>query len=462
MASIKKIEGKTGTSYKITVAQGKDAQGKQIRHYKTWKPDRSMTAKQAEKEVRRVAYEFEKALEQGFQVDDRQTFDEYAQYVIQLQEQRGVAPSTLRGYRYAMKRIGPAFGHMKLRDIKPQTINNFYRELMKPGSAQRHVTATPKAGLVAAVDNSGMGRCSIAQASGITHAVVCRACSGGAISAESAEGIAKAIGRDVKELFSIECDDTPLSNQTIRIHHGLISIVFAQAEKEMLIQYNPAARATPPPVSHETPSYLQPDDLTRFLDRLEGEPIKWQTMTYFLAVTGCRIGEALGLKWEKVDFENGAVRIDTSMNHLEGIGVYEGPTKTRKARYAAIPAEMISRLKKYRARQAEHRLMMGDMWRDSGLVFPREDGAPMSSHSYRSWLYKFCDKNGFPRIHPHSLRHTFASVLIAEGVDVVTVANMMGHANTNTTLSTYSHVIEESKRKATECIADVILRKKKA
>lgn len=462
MASIRKIEGKTGTSYKITVTRGTDSSGKQIRHFKTWRPDHPMTARQMEKEVQRVAYEFEKAIEQGFQMDDRQTFEEYAGYVMHIQEQRGVAPSTMRGYRYAMKRIAPAFGHMKLRDIRPQTINNFYRELMKPGSAQRHRTAIPKAGLAVAVDNSGIGKCSIARMAGINHAVVCNACNGNHISVESAEGIAKAIGRGVKELFLIEHDDKPLSNQTIRIHHAFISVVFAQAEKEMLIQYNPAARATPPPVRNEEPSYLQPDDLARFLDRLEGEPMKWRTLTYFLAVTGCRIGEALGLKWEKFDIESGVVKIDTSMNHIEGIGVYEGPTKTRKTRYVNIPIGFIPRFRKYRAWQAERRLMIGDMWNDHGLVFPREDGAPMSSHTYRSWLYKFCEKNSFPRIHPHSLRHTFASVLISEGVDVVTVANMMGHSNTNTTLSTYSHVIEESKRKATECVADVILRRKKA
>ena len=89
MASIKKVEGKAGTSYKITVTRGTDSTGKQIRHFKTWKPDRPMTARQMEKEAQRVALEFERELDLGFQADDRQTFEEYANYFIKLQERKG-------------------------------------------------------------------------------------------------------------------------------------------------------------------------------------------------------------------------------------------------------------------------------------------------------------------------------------------------------------------------------------
>ena len=77
------------------------------------------------------------------------------------------------------------------------------------------------------------------------------------------------------------------------------------------------------------------------------------------------------------------------------------------------------------------------------------------------WLKVFSKRHGLPHIHPHSFRHTVASILISEGVDVVTVSKMLGHAKTSTTTDVYSHLIEESKRKATECIADALLRKKK-
>ena len=71
MANIKRIDGKTGVSFKITVAKGRDMTGKQIRHYKTWTPERPMTERQMEKEVQRVAFEFEREIELGFQADNQ-------------------------------------------------------------------------------------------------------------------------------------------------------------------------------------------------------------------------------------------------------------------------------------------------------------------------------------------------------------------------------------------------------
>ncbi|MEY8388567.1 hypothetical protein AALC17_14980 [Oscillospiraceae bacterium 38-13] len=137
MASIKKIEGKAGTSYKIVVTQGVNVQGKKIRHFKTWTPDHPMTARQMEKEAQRVALDFEREIELGYQVDNRQTFEQYARYVIQLREQRGAAKRTIEMYEYFMERIVPAFGHMKLLEIRPQHLNAFYRDLEKPGARNR-------------------------------------------------------------------------------------------------------------------------------------------------------------------------------------------------------------------------------------------------------------------------------------------------------------------------------------
>lgn len=84
MASIRKIEGKNGVSYKITVTKGRDLNGRQVRHYLTWTPEPKMTPRQIEKAVQKAAFTFEQEIEKGFAVDNRQTFSEYARYVIHL------------------------------------------------------------------------------------------------------------------------------------------------------------------------------------------------------------------------------------------------------------------------------------------------------------------------------------------------------------------------------------------
>ena len=86
----------------------------------------------------------------------------------------------------------------------------------------------------------------------------------------------------------------------------------------------------------------------------------------------------------------------------------------------------------------------------------------MSPHSITKWLKDFSEENNLPHINPHAFRHTAASLLIAEGTDIVTVAAQLGHAQTSTTTDIYAHAIEKAKARASETIADKLLRRKKA
>ena len=119
-------------------------------------------------------------------------------------------------------------------------------------------------------------------------------------------------------------------------------------------------------------------------------------------------------------------------------------------------------LREYRAWYNELRLKNGDRWQDSGFLFVKSDGAPIHPDSFAGWLRKFTKRHDLPHLHPHGFRHTNASMLIGNGVDVVTVANRLGHADVSTTLDIYSHAISEAKAKASETLADVMLRRKKA
>jgi len=101
---------------------------------KTWKPPQGMTEKQADKAANREAVLFEQSIAQGYSLDNRQTFAEYAAYVLDLKERTGMKPKTLDRYRELMLRINQAIGHMKLIDIRPQHLNSFYQNLGEPES----------------------------------------------------------------------------------------------------------------------------------------------------------------------------------------------------------------------------------------------------------------------------------------------------------------------------------------
>lgn len=294
----------------------------------------------------------------------------------------------------------------------------------------------------------------------IAAATVCAAVKGEHIRGDKAEAIAKAMGKKVGEVFQVEKNMDTLADKTVLEHHRLISTILAQAEKEMLVPYNAAAKATPPRTKRKDPNYFQPETIAAILKALESEPLKWQLITHLLIVTGCRRGEIVGLKWEKVDFESRRIKIDRALVSSRSKGVYEETTKTSDVRYLTLSKESIDLLRQHKREQLCLQLLNGDRWVHSGYVFTQDNGDHMNPDCVTGWLKDFSIRHGPPHINPHAFCHTVASVLLANGTDIVTVSKQLGHASITTTESFYSHIIEENKAKASECIADVLIRRK--
>lgn len=461
MANIKRIEGKSGVSYKITVTRGRDLNGKQIRHYKTWVPERGMTKRQIEKEVQRVAFEFEQELDLGYAADNRQTFAEYAEYVLKQKERGGAKFRTLDRYRELLERINPAIGHMKLTDIRPQHLNSFYDNLGEAGISTKEDKAQVRSDLYAVLKSQHMTRAQLASEAGVSATTITAACQGKKIALKTADAIAKALGMKTKALFDICKAEGKLANKTILEHHRLIRTILGQAEKEMLVPYNAAAKATPPKNDQKEVNYFQLDDVVRIREALEQEPLKWRVATHLLLITGCRRGEVMGLRWNKVDFENSQLKIDTNLLYSPKRGIYEDTTKTRTVRFVKIPAETMELLREYRAWYDELREANGDRWHDTDFLFVKDNGEPMIPDGITAWLRKFSMRHDLPHINPHAFRHTMASVLINSGADVVSVSKRLGHKKVSTTTDIYSHIIQEADEQASECLADVMLRPRK-
>ena len=460
MPTIEKITGKTGITYRISVSGGFDSAGKRIRHRMSWKPSPGMTPRQIEKAVQRAAMDFERSIEQGYVLDQKQTFAEYATYVLDLKERDGTKAKTLDRYRELMIRINQAIGHIKLADLRPQHLNAFYKNLMEPGIRLGAGIATTKIDLAAWLKQNKKTRAGIAEVAGVAASTVSAAAQGKPIQETKAVAIANAMGKKTNEVFTVEQNMEPLADKTVLAYHRLISIILTQAEKEMLVPYNAAAKATPPKTAKKAPNYFQPETISEILKALEAEPLKWQLITHLLLVTGCRRGEIMGLKWEKVDFKNNRVTIDRALLVSPSKGVYESTTKTSDIRYLNLPAETMALLKQHKREQLRIQIANGDRWIHTGYVFTQDNGDRMNPDSITSWLNDFSKRHGLPHINPHAFRHTVASVLLANGTDIVTVAAQLGHASASTTENFYAHIIEENKAKASECIADVLLRKK--
>ena len=442
--------------YRLNVSGGLNWKGQQIRKRITWKPPRpDMSKKQMDKLALAAAIKFEEEIRAGYEIDKRKKFHEYAEYVIDLKSRTGLSPTTIERYRSMLPRIYDGIGHMKLTDIRPYHLNDLYKHLAENGIRNKGAIATAKKVVKKKVAALKRSKASIVKEAGFSHTTLNAILRGDPVIYANAEKLATLLGYSVSELFMVEDKFKPLSDKTILEHHRLISMIMAMAEKELLVPYNPAAKATPPKVSKKEADYFQPEEVAEIVKALQDVPIKWKAMTYILIDTGCRRGELMGLQWHCVDLDKGIMMIKQALLYTKDKGVYIGPPKTGRPRAVCLAPETIEVLKKWKTEQLRTKIRHADIWQDTGFIFTKDDGAAMHPDSITDWLNKFSDANDLPHIHPHAFRHTVASILISSGIDPVTTANELGHADANTTNAIYAHQIARARAEASGVRAGV-------
>ena len=396
------------TGYRFTVCDGSDKNGKPIRHRLMWcPPDPTLPEQQLEVLAWAEAYKFEQQIKYGYRIDSNITFEDYADYVLDEKARIGVKPSTIERYRSMLPRINKEIGDLKVTRITPFILNDLYRPLAGHNLRADNMRAVAKSTLTAFFAASKMSRQTIAKKAQLSPSTVGIALKGSTVTVPTATVIAKALGFCVNDLFTISSNIKPLSNKTILEHHRLISTIFTQAEKEMIITMNPAARASPPRAKTPPPTYYQPEEMDEILDALEETPPKWKAITYLLIDTGCRRGEIMGLKWKDINFKTGVIIIDSSFLYSEKLGIYEGDTKTGDFRAIKLARQSLAVLSEWKKEYELWEKLNGDRWVDSGFVFVQDNGAPMHPDSITDWLNKFGIEHHLPHLNSHAFRHPY-------------------------------------------------------
>lgn len=205
---------------------------------------------------------------------------------------------------------------------------------------------------------------------------------------------------------------------------------------------------------------MDQEEITQMFRCLVTEEPVYQTLVAVLVYTGMRRGEAVGLRWGDIDFENSIIDINKQRIYVPGVGVFDDDPKTEGSkRTIKVPPSLITILQNWKEKQLEIKLTFGDKYHNSDSVFTWVDGQPLNPDSVTKWFRRFIDKNGLPKIHIHSLRHTNASLLIANGIDIKTVSKRLGHANIQTTGNIYTHQIKSADEHASDMI-DLVLGEK--
>lgn len=245
-----------------------------------------------------------------------------------------------------------------------------------------------------------------------------------------------------------------LSPSTVALHHAILHRALDQAVKWRLIPHNPAnAVDTPRPNPPEMQTWTA-EEARAFLNATAGDK---HAALYVLALhTGMRLGEMIGLRWGDIDFERGTLAVRRTVTHGNA-GLTIGTPKTAAGkRSIALPAPCLAALRSHRAAQAARRLQLGPAWQDGDYVFDRGDGTFLHPNVVGKAFQRHVERAGLPRIRFHDLRHTAATLMLANGEHPKIVQERLGHSDISMTLNRYSHVSMDMQRDAADRLAALL------
>ncbi|WP_409471577.1 tyrosine-type recombinase/integrase [Streptomyces sp. HC307] len=252
-----------------------------------------------------------------------------------------------------------------------------------------------------------------------------------------------------------QCCRKLLSPLTLTYIHSVLKSALEHAVREEEIPRNVARNVrtgTPRPRRFEP---LTADEARQFLAATRGHRLH---ALFELALhTGLRKGELLGLHWEDLDLDAGTAAIRRTLQRTSAGGLTTLPTKTRASeRRIALPARCLHSLKLHREQQQREREAAGTSWQRSGHVFVTVQSGPIDPTNLSRAFATLLRKAGLRRIRFHDLRHSTATLLLEQGVELVVIKELLGHAHIGVTATVYAHVRLRLQRDAIDTLSTAL------
>ena len=231
-----------------------------------------------------------------------------------------------------------------------------------------------------------------------------------------------------------------LSDRMVRAVHASCRSALERAVQDGLITRNPAIGCKLPPKKAREMEVLCKEELRRFL--LQAKEDGFYEMFMLDLATGMRRGELLGLQWSDLNFRTGELHIQRQVYCVNGKLTVNKPKTKTSDRTIILPKSVVGVL-------AEYRKTVDSRW-----IFPSPiiEDQPRNPSTIYERMQTTLERAGCKKVRFHDLRHTFATMAIANGMDVKTLSATIGHVSATTTLDIYSHRTAEMEVKAAENI----------
>ena len=267
---------------------------------------------------------------------------------------------------------------------------------------------------------------------------------------------------DVQHCVDLVVDQAKIATaETLRlVLHGMCKL----AVRRGLLTTNPVVDIALPPRQRRAYRVLSVHEAQRLLDvcRIGNARLRQlYPIAHLLLHTGLRRGEALGLRWDAVDFEHRTIDVREQLKRQPG-GFGLGETKTGGRRLVFAAEVVMEVLARHKREQDALREQLGPAYADRGFVFTRLDGrarmhgVPIGPNTLSRWFAEALQAAELPALRIHDLRDTAATLAIAAGVDLVTVSEQLGHSSIAMTADRYVHPHSTTKRDAADRLADAL------
>lgn len=241
--------------------------------------------------------------------------------------------------------------------------------------------------------------------------------------------------------------------------HSIIRVALKWGVRDGVLTRNVAEYVKPPSIKKQPLKGFTSDEIQAIGLALMGN--RYEARWHIGMGLGLRPGEAIALEWKHVNFEDATLRVEQQIQAIRGQGSVLVPnTKTNNStRTIPVPRYILRMLEETRERQNRERIEAGDEWTDwepDGMphyfCFTQLNGQPLRPTLDTKEWYLVLHQAGVERTRRYTARHTAASWMIANGVDPVTVAQILGHRNANFTIDQYVHAVDRNLFDAAEKI----------
>jgi len=258
---------------------------------------------------------------------------------------------------------------------------------------------------------------------------------------------------DVDRLLSSKID-SGLSTSTVRRIRAVLSQCLDQGIRWGVVSRNVASHSRAPRETRKEGRTLSPEQAKQFLAYLKGH--RNEALYAVMLSTGLRRGEALGLMWKDLDRDSGVLQIRRQLKR-EGGTLVTADTKTSRSRRSVnLPPPMLKALLWHERRQETERTALGTSWIDTGFIFTSAVGTPIDPRNFYREFTKICRDAGMDDWHPHELRHSAASLMLAQGVKLQVVSQVLGHASIRMTADVYGHILDPDRQEAADAMGTLL------